>query len=341
MAKNHNRKKINLALQGGGAHGAFTWGVLDRLLEDDRLDIVGISGTSAGAMNAVVLVDGLETAGPDGAREALKDFWMDLGKLSLTSPIQRTPLDRFVGDWSLDWSPGRIWFDWFTQTFSPYEFNPLNINPLRDLLMRHVDFDKVRNCTEILLFLCATNVRTGKTKVFQDGEITADAVMASSCLPEIYQAVEIDGEAYWDGGFMGNPPLFPLFYETDVEDVLLVQINPVEVAELPRTRRGIANRMNEITFNATLLRELRTVNFVKRLIEDGKLDGEGYTNVKMHRVDATIATEFLSSSSKLNLEPEFLLHMHDTGKRMADQFLNDHYDDIGKKGTLDLEKMFA
>ncbi|MEM9330082.1 MAG: patatin-like phospholipase family protein [Pseudomonadota bacterium] len=337
---NAKPKKINLALQGGGSHGAFTWGVLDGLLEDDRLDIVGISGTSAGAMNGVVMADGLERGGADCARERLANFWEKLSKFGQFSPIQRTPFDRARGDWSLDFSPGRMMYDAFTRAFSPYEYNPMNYNPLLELLKAEVNFERVRACSTIMLFVCATNVRTGKTKVFKHHEITPDTVMASSCLPEVYQAVEVDGEHYWDGGFMGNPPLYPLFYHTDCPDVLLIQINPVERDEVPKTARGIHNRLNEITFNATLLRELRMVEFVTRLIDNGKLDMETYKRVNMHSIGPAEAMLELSSSSKLNLELEFLYYLRDLGRDSAHAWLEENYKKIGKDSTLNLRSMF-
>ncbi|MEL7428711.1 MAG: patatin-like phospholipase family protein [Pseudomonadota bacterium] len=334
------RKTINLALQGGGAHGAYTWGVLDFLLEDGRIGITGISGTSAGAINAVLLADGYEAGGPDGAREKLASFWEKLSSLGTFSPIQRTPLDRMRGDWSLDFSPGRMMYDSFIRAFSPYEFNPLNVNPLFDLLSAEVDFDRVRHCSKLQLFVCATNVKTGKTKVFKHEEMTAKCVMASSCLPEVYQAVEIDGQHYWDGGFMGNPPLYPLFYHTTCPDVLLVQINPVERNEVPVTARGIHNRLNEITFNATLLRELRMVEFVTRLIDHGKLDPEMYKRINMHSVGPAEEMMELSSSSKLNVELEFLHHLRDLGRKDAELWLEENYDLIGKQSSLNLRAMF-
>lgn len=333
-------KKINLALQGGGAHGAFTWGVLDKILEDGRLDIEGISGTSAGAINAVAIADGYSTGGVDGAREALDNFWTKLSDLGRFSPIQRTPWSKFSSDWSLDYSPGRMIFDSFIGTFSPYEYNPMNINPLLDLIKSEIDFDHVHACQNFELFICATNVRSGKSKIFANSEITADSVMASCCLPEIYQAVEIDGEAYWDGGYMGNPPLYPLFYETECEDVLLVEVNPIETPEIPRTVRGIHNRLNEITFNATLLRELRTVEFVSRLIDEGKLSHQNYMQVKMHAIQPALAMQELSSSSKLNLELEFLHYLRDLGRVEAENWIDENFEHIGKKSTLNLKEMF-
>lgn len=333
-------KTINLALQGGGAHGAFTWGVLDYLLEDGRINITGISGTSAGAINAALVADGMEKNGAEGARERLQSFWENLSSLGTYSPIQRTPFDRWRGDWSLDFSPGRMAYDGFTRAFSPYEYNPLNINPLLDLLKAEIDFDRVRCCSGLQLFVCATNVRTGKTKVFKQHEISADSIMASSCLPEVYQAVEIDGEHYWDGGFMGNPPLYPLFYHTTCPDVLLVQINPVERDEVPVTARGIHNRLNEITFNATLLRELRMVEFVTRLIDHDKLDPEIYKRINMHSVGPAEEMLELSSSSKLNLELEFLHHLRDLGRKDAETWLEANYDLIGKQSSMNLRAMF-
>ncbi len=333
-------KHINLALQGGGAHGAFTWGVLDKILEDGRLDIEGISGTSAGAINAVAIADGYSVGGNDGAREALENFWTKLSDLGRFSPIQRNPFSILNGDWSLDYSPGRMAFDAFTGTFSPYEFNPMNINPLLELIKSEIDFDHVHACQNFELFICATNVRSGKTKVFKNNEITADSVMASCCLPEIYQAVEIDGEAYWDGGYMGNPPLYPLFYETECEDVLLVEVNPIETPEIPTTVRGIHNRLNEITFNATLLRELRTVEFVSRLIDEGNLSHDKYMRVKMHAIEPAQQMQELSSSSKLNLELEFLHHLRDLGRSSAQEWLTENFNKIGKESSLNLRTMF-
>lgn len=341
MANQKTTKPINLALQGGGSHGAFTWGVLDRLLEDGRITLAGISGTSAGAINAALLADGVVRAGYDGAREALETFWMRLAGLAAYSPIQRTAFDRAIGNWSLDFSPGKMMFEGFTSAYSPYQFNPTNYNPLRDLIVELIDFDRVQACTSFPLFMCATNVRSGKTKVFSGSEICADAVMASACLPEIYQAVEMDGEFYWDGGYMGNPPLYPLFYNTDCEDIVLIQINPIERDEVPKTTREIENRLNEITFNATLLRELRMVEFVSRLIDDGKLDPKEYMRIRMHKIGEAPEMHALSASSKLNLEREFLLHLRDLGRFTADEWLDENFDRIGKEGTLDLRTFFS
>ena len=242
-------KMVNVALQGGGSHGAFTWGVLDRLLEDGRIGFEAISGTSAGAMNAVVVADGFMKGGPDGARQALEDFWQAVSREGAKSPIQRSPVNVLMGDWSLDTSPGYLFFDHLTRLASPYQLNPLNHNPLRDLLEAQINFDRVAACDKMKLFVSATNVHTGRVKVFTCGEISPDVIMASACLPLMFQAVEIDGVPYWDGGYMGNPALFPFFDSCASSDVILVQINPIERKTTPRTAREILNRVNEIAFN--------------------------------------------------------------------------------------------
>ena len=338
-AGSKDARKLNLALQGGGAHGAFTWGVLDRLLSDGRIDIDGIAGTSAGAMNAAVMADGMLEGGVDGARQHLKDFWRAVSRFARVSPVQRTIFDVVFNNYSLDHSPGYLMFDIMSRFASPYDLNPLNLNPLRDLVAETIDFDRVHACGNFRLFVAATNVHTGKIKVFRNEEITVDALMASACLPQVFQAVEIDDVPYWDGGFMGNPPLFPLFYDTGTEDTLLVQINPVERRETPRSARDIVNRVNEITFNSTLLRELRTIDFVKRLISDGRLERNDYMDVRMHRIDGGGALAELSASSKLNAEWPFLKHLRDIGRAAAGSWLDAHFDDIGKRSTLDLKAM--
>ncbi|WP_428698750.1 patatin-like phospholipase family protein [Stappia sp.] len=332
-------KPINLALQGGGAHGAFTWGVLDWLLERELFTIEGVSGTSAGAMNAVVLAAGMHEGGEEGARAALHRFWKAVSDRAWLSPIRRTPLDVIMGQWSLDMSPSFLAFDIASRFASPYEFNPLNINPLREVVAETVDFDAVNACQAIRVFISATNVHSGKIKVFSGEEITLDAVMASACLPHLFQAVEIDGVPYWDGGYMGNPPLFPLFGNTGTPDTVLVQINPVERNETPRTAREILNRLNEITFNSTLLREMRAIEFVTRLIEDGKLDRKDYQKVHIHRISAE-GLKPLQSSSKVNAEWRFLTHLRDIGRQAAEQWAGAHYDSVGTRSSVDLREEF-
>lgn len=331
---------INLALQGGGAHGAFTWGVLDRLLEDGRIGIEAISGTSAGAVNAVVLVNGFMHGGHDGARERLHVFWQHVAQISAFSPIQRSPLDIWLGNYSLIHNPAYLWFDMLSRMVSPYDLNPANLNPLKNLLEKEVDFEQVQCCSDIKLFISATNVHTGRVKVFIGKEISPDSVMASSCQPLLFQAVEIDGVPYWDGGFMGNPVLFPFFYRSQSNDIVLVQINPMERKETPVTSPEIHNRMNEITFNASLNKELRAIEFVSRLIETENLDEARYKRVRMHIIEADDKLLSLSASSKLNAEWRFLTHLRDIGRRTAQAWLAANFDSIGKHSTFNLKDYF-
>ncbi len=334
------RKLINLALQGGGAHGAFTWGVLDKLLEDGRIRIESISGTSAGAMNAVVVADGLMKGGEAQARAALDAFWKAVSDAARASPIQRSPIDVFMGNWSLDASPSYIFFDLLGRVASPYALNPLNINPLRDLVEAQVDFETVRACDKMKIFISATNVETGRVKVFRRHELTADAVMASACLPFMFHAVEIDGVPYWDGGYMGNPVLFPFFRSCRSSDVVIVQINPLVRAGTPRTAREILNRVNEISFNSSLMREFRAIDFVRRLIEEGKLDSGDYKDVLVHMVHAEEELKPLGASSKLNAEWVFLTHLRDIGYRAAGQWLDETFDKLGREASIDLRALF-
>ncbi len=333
------KKPINLALQGGGAHGAFTWGVLDCLLEDGRVYIEAISGTSAGAMNAVVVADGLMQSGEAGARAALHDFWKAVSDSAHTSPIRRTPIDALMGSWNLDYSPAFHIFDLVTRMASPYALNPLNINPLKDLLAEQVDFDRVRSCNKMKLFVSATNVETGVVKVFERKELTPEAVMASACLPFIFQAVEVDGVPYWDGGYMGNPVLFPFFRHCTSDDVVVVLINPIVREGTPKTAREIMNRVNEITFNSSLLREFRAIDFVDRLLEEGRIDKDKYKHVLVHRIDADEEITPLGASSKLNAEWPFLSHLFDVGQSAAKKWLNENYDHLGKRSTINIREL--
>ena len=264
-------KTVNLALQGGGAHGAFAWGVLDKLLEDGRIGIEGISATSAGAMNATVLAYGFAEGGNEGARTALDDFWRRIAQAASASPLQPSLLDRLTHNHGLYFNPAIQTLDLLVRVFSPYQLNPLNFNPLQHILEQSVDFERLRASSQIKLFLSATNVRSGKVRVFKNAEITPAAVMASACLPFLFQAVEIDGEAYWDGGFMGNPAIFPLIYECASADVVVVHINPLARPDVPKTATEILNRVNEISFNSSLMREMRAIAFVTRLIDDGQV----------------------------------------------------------------------
>ncbi len=338
MAK--NSKSLNLALQGGGAHGAFTWGVLDRLLADGRLEFDAISGTSAGAMNAVVLADGLVEGGHDGARENLENFWRTMADRARFSPIQRSVIDRLTGNWNLEHSVSYHFLDALTRVVSPYQLNPMNINPLKSVLEDCVDFDRVRRCDKTKMFISATNVETGRVQVFDRKNLTADMVMASACLPFLFQAVEIDGVPYWDGGYMGNPVLFPFHSQTDCGDILVIQINPIERKGAPKTAVDILNRINEISFNGSLLKELRSIDFVRRLIDEGKLSEEHYRRVRVHIMENQEELKPLGASSKLNAEWDFLVYLRDLGRDTAAKWLKTHFSDIGERSTVDLKAMF-
>jgi NTE family protein len=331
-------KSINLALQGGGAHGAFTWGVLDQLLADGRLVIDGISGTSAGAVNAVMLADGLLRGGPEEAQRRLGDFWRAASLGGGLPDLQRGVVERLF---SFIPSAGAAppWFRALSPVWSPYDLNPLNINPLKELIERFVDFELLRSDSTHDLFVCATNVRTGEPRVFKREEMTAEAVMASACIPLLFRAVEIDGEPYWDGGYSGNPTLSPFLHSTTTEDLLIVQINPRDRRKSPASAREIVGRANEITFNAALLAELRMIEFVGRLIDEGRLPhgaGPGeYRRIRLHRVVLDEFGDSLDSRSKLRNDYESFESLHKLGQRAMRRFLDAHFDDIGRRGTLD------
>ncbi len=334
-------KRIDLALQGGGAHGALTWGVLERILEDERLEIDGISGTSAGAMNAAVVADGLQRGGRRQAREGLHGFWHAVSEAARFSPIQRTPWDRLTGNYSLDHSPTYLFFESLTQLLHPAQLNPFGINPLRDLLAERVDFDQVNACRKVKVYVTATNVRTGRAHVFRQPQLSVDAVMASACLPFMFDAVTIDGEAYWDGGYSGNPALYPLVDDPSCQDLIVVQINPMTRQQLPTTAREVLNRINEITFNSALIKELRSIHLLHQLIDAESLQLERYRAMRLHLIHAEREVEALSASSKLNAEWSFLTRLRDQGYGWADAWLREHFDDLGARSTFDLDELFA
>ena len=337
-----NRKRVNLALQGGGAHGAFAWGVLDYLLEDGRLDVEGISATSAGAMNAVAFAHGISLGGAPGAREKLSSFWREISRAgSLYSPIRAFPWDRWLNGFSMENAPSYLAFEMLTRALSPYQLNPLNFNPLRDVLESVVDFEHLSRCDQATrLYVSATNVRSGKIKVFNNAEICADAVLASACLPFMFQAVEVDGEHYWDGGYMGNPAIYPLIYGSACKDVIVVHINPLERDEVPTTAAEIHNRVNEISFNSSLMREMRAVAFVTDLIDQGLLNGKGYNRMLIHSLRSDQEMAKLSVASKLSPDWDFLSHLRDTGRTAARAWLEDNYDNIGVRSSTDVRSTF-
>jgi NTE family protein len=334
-ARDDGQILIDLALQGGGAHGAFTWGVLDRLLEDRRLRIEGISGTSAGAMNAAVLAHGHAKGGPQGARAALEDFWRRVSRAALLSPFQRTPLDIIQGRWTLDNSPVFLALDLAARVFSPYDLNPRGANPMREILTECVDFARLEQ-SPIRLFVTATNVRSGRGRVFRNAELTPEALLASACLPTLFQAIEIDGEPYWDGGYVGNPTITPLVRECASSDTILVQVNPIERPGTPRSAREILDRLNEVSFNSPLMKELRLIAVLRQVADTGDCEGARWAGMRIHRIASNLMTE-LGSSSKLNAEWEFFCMLRDEGRRCAQAFLNDHNADLGRRSTLDLD----
>ena len=334
-------KAINLALQGGGAHGAFAWGVLDRLIEDGRLSFDGISATSAGAMNATVMAYGWMRGGPTGARDALGAFWRAISDAATRySPYKQMPWAKAAGDFSLDRSPAYFLMDMATRIYSPYQLNPWNFNPLRQVLEEHVDFEALRAASPIKLFLCATNVETCKVRTFTEDTITPEAVLASACLPFMFQAVEIDGEYYWDGGYVGNPAIYPLIYHCESRDVLVVHLNPIVRRGCPKSAAEILNRLNEVSFNSSLMREMRAIAFVTSLIERGQLDRDEYRQMHVHsiRVDGEMCG--LGVSSKLNADWEFLSHLRDRGRHHAEQWLADSFGAVGKRSSVDIRAEF-
>jgi NTE family protein len=286
---------VDLALQGGGSHGAFTWGVLDRLLEEPWIKIEAISGTSAGAMNAAVLVDGWSRGSADGARAAVDTYWRRVSRAAAFSPLQRSPLERLMGRWTLDTSPAYLAIDLMSRVFSPYDLNPMGFNPLRQILAESIDFERLA-ASPIKLFITATNVHTGRGRIFRNGQITPDVLLASACLPTMFQAVEIDGEAYWDGGFAGNPTITPLVRESDAHDTILVQINPRERLNTPRTAGDILDRLNEISFNSPLMKELRMIALLRQAADPGHGEGARWAGMRTHRIMTDKLAEFGASN---------------------------------------------
>jgi NTE family protein len=330
---------IDLALQGGGSHGAFTWGVLDRLLEEPWLHIAAISGTSAGAMNAAVLADGWTDGGAEGARAALDQYWQRVSRAAAFSPLQRSPLDRLMGRWTFDTSPVYIAMDLMSRLLSPYDLNPMGLNPLRSILAESIDFERLAR-SPIKLFVTATNVHTGRGRIFRNAEITADVLLASACLPTMFRAVEIDGEPYWDGGYAGNPTITPLIRESDAHDTILVQINPRERPETPRSAADILNRINEISFNSPLMKELRMIALLRQVADPGTGEGARWAQMRTHRIATDLLTQ-LGASSKLNAERDFLALLRTEGRRAASQFLHASIADLGKRSTIDLDVLLA
>jgi NTE family protein len=334
-------RTINLALQGGGAHGAFTWGVLDRLLDEKELAFEGLSATSAGAMNAAAFAYGLAVDGREGARKALTDYWKRVSEAARLGPLQPSVSDRMLEDHKLSWSPIFALVGFVTRMLSPYQFNPANYNPLREVVEQSIDFSVLRrpDCP-VKLFLSATNVRTGKVKIFAGNEISVDAVMASACLPTMFHAVEIGGEAYWDGGYMGNPAIFPLIYNCQSADIVIVHINPLFRNEVPRSADDILNRINEISFNSSLMREMRAVSYVTGLVTQKRVVDGGLKHVLVHSISDDAFIGALTPTSKYNADWDFLIFLRDQGRKCAGDWLAENFVKLGVESSVDVEKVY-
>jgi NTE family protein len=329
------KKLVNLALQGGGSHGAFTWGVLDRLLEEKRLKFEGITATSAGAVNAVVLADGLAAGGREGARNALRLYWQKVSEIS-SRGIFKT--DKANSDFGLENSPGFLFVESLTFFASPYQMNPFNYNPVKDLLAETINFERVRQQRAVKLFICATNVQTAKAKIFAGKDLGVEHVLASACLPLMMHAVEVDGEFYWDGSYAGNPAIFPLVYDCEARDIIMVHITPAERPGVPTTSPAIMNRTQEISFNTSLIREMRTIAFLNKLIDNDRVSGA--KRMLMHLIEAEDLIRGFSWSSRLNGDWDFLMHLYEMGRERADKWLATNFDHLGKQSTVDLEAKY-
>lgn len=338
--KRTTTKSINLALQGGGAHGAFAWGAIDTLLKDGRVDIEAISATSAGAMNAVVLADALAAGDREHARERLHAFWRAIAEAGAKyNPVQ--PLQDWTGrPLPVEQSPFYWMFDTMIRVFSPYQLNPFNFNPLRDVLNAQIDFARLRRTRGVDVHLCATNVETGKVRIFKRSEITADHVLASACLPTLFQTIEIDGAHYWDGGYIGNPAIFPLIYGSKSCDVVIVHINPIVRPGVPTTAPEILNRINEISFNSSLMREMRAIAFVTRLIAQKKLKASEMKQMLIHSIRDDEAMTTHSIASKLSPDWQFLCALKESGAAVTSRWLDKNFAALGKRSTVDLDAEF-
>ncbi|MGE5415799.1 MAG: patatin-like phospholipase family protein [Acidobacteriota bacterium] len=337
MAK---KKRLNLALQGGGAHGAFTWGVLDRLLEEKDLEFVGISGTSAGAVNGTLLAYGLTIGDFDTTRQVLHDFWKSNSDSQMFSPLQPTIIDKMFSRGNVDYNPLLKMVNAMTTSLSPYQWNPKNFNPLRDLLNGAVDFEALQKSKKIKLYLSATTVRTSKVKIFPISEITADAVLASACLPRLFQGIEIDGEIYWDGGYLGNPAMFPLFDNTDCTDLMLVQIDSTNYNKKPAEAHEIMDRATDLSFNSSLMREMRAIQFVTNIIDKGFDDNGKLLRTFVHHIGTGDFYNDYNNTSKLNVSWDWLTYQRDIGRSKADEWLKENYNNIGVKTSCDMEQLF-
>lgn len=335
------KKKVNLALQGGGAHGAFTWGVLDKFLERDVFTIEGISATSAGSMNAVALAQGMMEGGNEGARKLLHEFWQATSSysaaLGVTTP---SPLDLFLEPYTK--VPSNFYFfSTIMNLFSPYQFNPMNFHPIREVLENIIDIEKIKKQSTIKLFICATNVKTGKIRIFTEPELSINAILASACLPKLFQAVEVEGEYYWDGGYLGNPAIFPLIYNTNSKDIIILHVVPIVRSVIPTNIMEIDTRLREVSFNSSLMREMRAIAFVTKLIDEGWIREEHHHRLKrmyIHCLRADQALAQLPLASVMVPDWQFLLQLRDLGRQAAEDWLQENYAAIGNKTTINFDE---
>lgn len=334
------KKKVAIALQGGGSHGSFAWGVLDALLEHDNLEIIGLSGTSAGAMNSAALLQGYIKGGSEGARKELDRFWRFMADRSKLVGMKPTPMNMLIGDYSIRGSALYEYLNFLSTFFSPYQLNPFDMNPLRDCVREFFDFKLINKAKTPQIFLCATHVKTGKLKIFEGPDLREESLLASACLPTMFKAVEVDGEYYWDGGFIGNPAIYPLIYNTDAKDIVIIQLRQSYRPELPTTIDAIVDRHKEITFNACLLREMRAIHFVTELIDKKIITDPSIRRLNIHLIRNPDVAGQLDMSSALNTDIGFFEFMFKEGRKTGKEWLKDNFQHIGVRTSATIEKDF-
>ncbi|ARN84487.1 patatin-like phospholipase family protein [Candidatus Nucleicultrix amoebiphila] len=338
--KNSERKKVSFALQGGGSHGAFTWGVLDAIFEDGRIDVEGVVGTSAGGMNATATAYGFIKDGPNGARQSLKALWGEIGEQGRKSPLKPNPMDKLVQNYDISGTPMFKMMQFVSGALSPYQLNPHGGHPLDPVVSKLFDFKVLQGSKDVKLFLCATHVATGKVKVFTGKELTKDAVLASACVPTLFKAIEINGEFYWDGGFIANPAVYPLIYNCESTDIVIIQIRRVHDPMVPTTVHAINNRLGEITQNSCLTREMRAISFVTKLIDDGLVKPGALKRLHIHMIRDDAFFGGIDRASGFCADPDFLEYLYKAGRRCGKKWLEDNFDAIGKKTSANIESDF-
>lgn len=335
------KKKVALALQGGGSHGAFTWGVLDALFEDGRFDVEGVVGTSAGGMNATATIQGLIDNGSQGARKKLNELWHAIGEQGKNSPLKPHAHKKLVHNYDISDTPA-FWMMQFLSGFmSPYQLSPHAGHPLESVIEKLFNFKVLKNSTDHKLFLCATHVATGKLKVFTGQELCKEAVLASACVPTLFKAIEINGEFYWDGGFIGNPAIYPLIYNCETPDIIMIQIRRVHDPVVPTTAHDIHNRLGEITQNSCLTREMRAISFITKLLDNGTIPEGKLKRLNMHMIRDDAFFGGIDRASGFCADPDFLDYLFKAGRRTGKQWIDENYEDVGKRTTAKIESDFV